>query len=548
MRNPIAFGLADNLPAQFKADYPKFHSLLYKFYTWLDTEDNFLWALTSLADYLEVNNETDYYSDLILSELGWDNSLDIKISKKLLVSTLRDFYLSRGTFWSYKYLFRVLFGETVELSYPREKLFKPSSSVYSRDHWILTTASSFGSDSFNTITDQRITTTRIITGVTSKAKTNCNVVTPTLLAGNLYLLILINDANAKFTSNEYVDIQYGSIFIRERIYNSVSFSIITPGHGYNEGDVVSVSPKSGFSVIGEARVKSTKSGSISGITIVSGGVDYAVGDIIQGGLDKTGSGFLATVKNIDSSTGAITNVKIWSEGYFYSKIPPLSIKSKYGRNAVLQGISTSVGGIDSIEITESFWGSTGNPIATIISSTGTGAVIKVNSSESINSSASTHKDSQGFLGINSILHDSWYWQEYSYEIKSAVNRNRFDKVLLEYVHPVGTVCHSVYEKITTPTLNLLLEPEVTFIRNSPSILTHVDSTFSFDSTIVLEALFERPLRSDTLIGTINSIDPFKFDSQFIAPISFVNQCRMDEIHTVRLNLALPAEITQEPIV
>jgi hypothetical protein len=455
MRNPIAYNLANNCPIQLKDNYPQLYNLLYNFYLWLDSDDNFLAVLTTFQDLTEFNNEDDFYSNLILQDLGWNNSYNIAVSKKFLISTLRDFFLARGTFWSFQYLFRILFAEKVELNYPREKLFKLSSSTYSQDRWILTKATSYGTEPYKNIVNPLDIHSRIITGLRSKTTVNAAKIIPTILNGTRYLMILISDTKLDFISNEYVTITYDTWKITEKILNTSTFNIISPGYGYQIDDEISISTPNAFSVTGKAKVKDINTGTITDIIISNAGSNYSIGDIIRSGYDKTGTGFIATVSEIDEETGAINGIKIWSSGYNYSKIPILIIESDLGTEAELIAVSNSIGGIKSIIITEPFWGTLiTQKTINITSSTGTGAILSLNEKSCIVSSKFTYKDTIGFLGINCYLPDDWYWQEFSYELKSAVNRAQYDRAIKEYVHPIGTVCYSVFEKETSPELNL----------------------------------------------------------------------------------------------
>lgn len=543
MRNPLAYSLADALPEQFKVDYPKFYDLLYKFYLWLDSDDNYLVALSSMRDYLEVNNEEEFYIDLILAELGWDNSLEVKIPKKLLVATLRDFYLSRGTLWSYQYLFRVIYGKEISIDYSRNKLFKPSASTYSRDLWILTTATSFGTEAFRRISDPTAINNRIIFGAISKVKMNGSDVISTFLDGKRYLMIAVNDNYSSFTPNERVTISYDTWTITERIYNVITFNVTSPGHGYKSGDIVQVLPDEAITVTGSAKVKDVLSGSVTRVEIVDGGIGYTVGDLIRVIGDAGGKGFAASVSSVNEY-GTITGVLLWSGGHNYSSVPNIEAVGS-GSSAILTATSTNIGGIKSIEITEPFWGSKDTErIINVVSSSGTGAVITLSENNCINTANSSFKDSTSFLGINGILHDSWYWQEFSYQLISSVNKDEYNKLVQDLVHPVGTVCHAIYEKETFPVLNLKLIPSGSF-ENPNNIVVPVDTKISYETSIYLD--ISRETTSSATIGTLNTIDPFKFEDSFVEPITSLLTMTISDIPSVKLNWALPVEITQNTI-
>lgn len=50
-----------------------------------------------------------------------------------VISTIKDFYATKGTVYSIKYLFKLLYGASVEVNYPKDQMIKPSASTWSVD-------------------------------------------------------------------------------------------------------------------------------------------------------------------------------------------------------------------------------------------------------------------------------------------------------------------------------------------------------------------------------------------------------------------------------
>jgi hypothetical protein len=53
---------------------------------------------------------------------------------------LKDFYLSRGSISSFKFLFRALFNEDVSIEYPRDQMLVTSFAGYSERYFIYSTS------------------------------------------------------------------------------------------------------------------------------------------------------------------------------------------------------------------------------------------------------------------------------------------------------------------------------------------------------------------------------------------------------------------------
>jgi len=56
-----------------------------------------------------------------------------KVNSAQIIKSIKDFYLSKGTKNALEYLFKVIFGENISVSYPKEELFKPSAATWSVD-------------------------------------------------------------------------------------------------------------------------------------------------------------------------------------------------------------------------------------------------------------------------------------------------------------------------------------------------------------------------------------------------------------------------------
>ena len=56
-----------------------------------------------------------------------------KIDVRTAIKSIKDFYSSKGTSFSIAYLFKLLYGEAVSVSYPKDQIIKPSAATWSID-------------------------------------------------------------------------------------------------------------------------------------------------------------------------------------------------------------------------------------------------------------------------------------------------------------------------------------------------------------------------------------------------------------------------------
>ena len=85
----------------------------------------------SCLDALFLEQILDKYKNQYLPnvpQLSYD-----KLNVRTAFKTIRDFYQAKGTSFSISYLFKLLYGETVSISYPKDQIIKPSAATWSTD-------------------------------------------------------------------------------------------------------------------------------------------------------------------------------------------------------------------------------------------------------------------------------------------------------------------------------------------------------------------------------------------------------------------------------
>ena len=93
-------------------------------------EGGALFAANNLLDYADVDKTTGDFLEYFRKDFM--PSIDAKIiaDKRLLAKHINDIYLAKGSIASYDFLFRVLYNEDIEISYPRDNIVKPSDSKW----------------------------------------------------------------------------------------------------------------------------------------------------------------------------------------------------------------------------------------------------------------------------------------------------------------------------------------------------------------------------------------------------------------------------------
>lgn len=141
-----------------------------------------------------------------------------------------------------------------------------------------------------------------------------------------------------------------------------------------------------------------------------------------------------------SGLGIIDNITIYNHGYNYDSLPGINIISKKGRNAVLTPQGSKIGQIQSISVINPFGDLIPEtiPTVTIQSKNGSEAILTPVQS-TIYTEPASWKTLDGMLGINCQILDSYYFQQFSYLIKSSISRKDYDAIIDSWLHPSGFV-------------------------------------------------------------------------------------------------------------
>jgi len=118
-----------------------------------------------------------------------------------------------------------------------------------------------------------------------------------------------------------------------------------------------------------------------------------------------------------------------------------------------------------------------------------GATIQF-TANAVNRYSGYYENTDGFLSNNSKLQDSYFYQIFSYVIKSRVSRELYEDLVNRILHPSGLIMFSEYEKLGSHTMGITATSD---IDRSLDIL---DSVNIYD-TFVRTAAFTRGL-SDTI--------------------------------------------------
>lgn len=280
------------LPDFVRADSPQFHAFLKRYYEWLEdeTKGNTVYHILRSGEYRDIDETLDPFIRLFKKELLPYFPETSKLDLVKILKGAREFYVKKGSEESVQWLFRVLFGEDVEVYYPKQQVL-----IASHGKWKLPQAFNLTLSANNATLDVNLLEKHKATGSISKATCIIESANKTIdkTFGTEILEMYVSNVDKEFTNGENLEIPYVDEngieqLFSERIIGSISgirvdSNITTDpqqkrrGLLYNVGDPVVV--YGGLATTAEANdavavVGNVSVGSIEGLTVLFGGYGY----------------------------------------------------------------------------------------------------------------------------------------------------------------------------------------------------------------------------------------------------------------------------------
>ena len=151
-------------------------------------------------------------------------------------------------------------------------------------------------------------------------------------------------------------------------------------------------------------------------TILAGGVNYANGDTLifsGGGTNSLANGYVIT-----NSNGSVTQAILTYAGSGFIQSPTVTVKTGKGKGAVFTVSTTEYN----------------------LSSQIQGKIVK----GGIGISPGYFNSTKGFLNSDKYVQDSYFYQDYSYQIKTSQTLDKYKNVIYNTFHPTSTELFGEY--------------------------------------------------------------------------------------------------------
>ena len=279
-------------PGFLRENGQNFVSFLLAYYEWAEQTGKPVDVIRGLPDYQDIDRTLDSLLDYFRKEFMSNIPKNVLADKRLLVKYIREIHRSRGSEFSYRFLFRILFGKEIDLIYPSEQILRASAGVWVQEQVIRVAAPySAVPSGFDGKT---------ITGVTSGATGRVQGVIQRKLNGIAVWEITLEGILGTFEDGEVVrDASNNTATIYTASGTLTDIKLTDGGGGHAVGDKVSFYSATDT---GTGVVTSIIDNSAATIRITRGGRGYTVGAntvfTFSGG---SGTGLSASVTAISNT-------------------------------------------------------------------------------------------------------------------------------------------------------------------------------------------------------------------------------------------------------
>jgi len=488
--------IEQQFPDIYKDEGQNLIAFVKAYFEWMEQTNGVLYDSRRLPDYRDIDKTVDEFIDQFRTKYMHGIPRDAIVDKRILQKHIKEVYSAKGTTRGLQLLFRLLYNEDVEVYLPGDDVLKTSDGRWYVPRYLemesnpnlslyvgknitgrVSGATAYVKDYQSFYIGSRIHNILYLEDLVGNFSATEEIVNQEIIddlgiditqspriIGSLSS-IDVTFSESGFTLGEVVTItdsgSFGKAIVTgvKKLNGIVDFAIVDGGNGYRLTSTVNVSPSATGSnasfVVGSISNTTTinlTTTPITGALAVSFDATnysaFAPNTSANSAtpfantfvLNPYTYGTIETLAGIDPGDGYAANATVDVED---SLIYPLRIPDGsggfFGKNANITGTAAfGSGAIANLVVYDSGVGYTNGSVVTITSSTnnsiqafGTVTSAKHGVGEGFFS------DSKGFLNSDKFVHDNYFYQDYSYEVRANLALNKYAGVLRDLWHPAG---------------------------------------------------------------------------------------------------------------
>lgn len=390
-------------------EYPYFVEFLEGYYEWIETPNSPYYDLRDHLSRLDFKDSLDEYIGHIKNEYLHRLPEKLLANKELLVRHSKQFFQSVGTEKSFKFLFHIMFGENIEVVYPKDFMFRCSDGRWVEDEHMMYISNT---GSVNNFLFKEIKQTReIFPGIFEYATASVNRITLRHANNFEFAEIYVTNVVGEFDINYPVSTSDGSTEWILPICDQVD--ITSPGLNYAIDNKMTFTGSPTFDI----DCRASENGSVN---------------------TRYQTRFLASDLVIKRNSASLTGYTYNGRILTHPSIIPGDIITVsfpvYTGFAIVSKVN-SLGQIKGINLIDTPFGIMApQTMSGLDGGSGGSVTLLPSSTKNIQGYFST---SDGFLSADKKLQDSEYYQDYSYVIKTGITINEYKDIVYDVLHPAG---------------------------------------------------------------------------------------------------------------
>ena len=123
--------VSEQLPDFVLEEGPKLQRFIEAYYEFLEQNGGAIDGIKNLLSYQDIDTTTDSFLQYFREEIYKNVPDSALIDKRLLAKHIRSMYRAKGTEKSYNFLFRALYNEDVDFTYPGDFMLRTSDGRWS---------------------------------------------------------------------------------------------------------------------------------------------------------------------------------------------------------------------------------------------------------------------------------------------------------------------------------------------------------------------------------------------------------------------------------
>lgn len=483
----------DQFPSFYKEEGRDFINFVVAYYQWLEERTGGKVTILSreLPEISDIDQTRDeffvYFYKKFLPSIPLQNFGD----KRMLIKHAVDLYRTKGSIDSIQLLFRLLYNEEVSIYFPRDNILRLSDGKWVIEYYL----------EIEELMDNKYYEGQIVTGLSSNATALVERYEVRLVANRRIHLFLLSNISGQFIPGEILTTPGVDPINAPKIKGSpTSVTVIEGGRNHEVGDEFVSGDLLGLpngSAGQGIKARVTEIDTYAGIiefTLVDGGSGYTSNAVINittgSNTSGTGADFIITefgntsiyeynndliqpyvantintigLTNVISDTfptlyetiGTITKIRTTNPGEGYDGSVTITITDPLlapagipdgkggfkGNNAIVTGIAAFGEGIvTGLKVTDTGFGFNQPDITVnLYNSANTSEVIETELNlGGIGYTEGSWRGTDGFLNSDRYIQDSYYYQQFSYEIQSSRTFDKYIDILRKTVHPAGS--------------------------------------------------------------------------------------------------------------